>query len=84
LLWVLIAGLIGFVGNDVVGSTDPGRVPDRIRGAGRRRRPSPQRRFHLIGGRVGVIGNWLGFPLADPLVRRITCIAILVSVVRHR
>jgi hypothetical protein len=53
LLWVLIAGVIGFVGNEVVGLSDPRRAPSRIGSAGRRRCPCAQRRFHLIGGRVG-------------------------------
>ena len=53
LLWALIAGVIGFVGNEVVGLSDPRRAPSRIGSAGRRRCPCAQRRFHLIGGRVG-------------------------------
>jgi len=85
LLWVLIAGLIRFVGSEVVavyrsGGRGAGSDPQRWSPTA----STPQRPRHLIGR--GVAGDWSGsgFPLPDPIVGLIICIAIFNFVVAHR
>jgi divalent metal cation (Fe/Co/Zn/Cd) transporter len=74
LLWVLIAGLIGFAvtmcwGLPIrVGSAALGAYGVQARSDG----------FTSLAVVWGVIGIWLGFPLADQLVRLVSCIAIVV------
>jgi cation diffusion facilitator family transporter len=79
LLWVLIAGVIGFVGNEVV-AVYRIRVGRRIGSAalvadGVHARSDG---FTSLAVVLGVIGIWLGFPLADPIVGLVICIAIFV------
>ena len=75
----LIARMIGFTGNESV-AVYRIRVGRRIGSAcaGRGRRARPHRRLHVISGRVGVIGVWLGFPLADPIVGLVISVAIFI------
>jgi cation diffusion facilitator family transporter len=79
LLWVLIAGVIGFVGNEVV-AVYRIQVGRRIGSAalvadGVHARSDG---FSSLAVVLGVIGIWLGFPLADPIVGLVICIAIFV------
>jgi cation diffusion facilitator family transporter len=77
--WVLAAGLIGFAGNELV-------AVYRIR-AGRRIGSAAlvadgvharTDGFTSLAVVLGVIGVWLGFPLADPIVGLIISIAIFI------
>jgi cation diffusion facilitator family transporter len=79
LLWVLIAGVIGFAGNELVAMYRI-RVGRRIGSAalvadGVHARTDG---FTSLAVVLGVIGVWLGFPLADPMVGLIISIAIFV------
>jgi cation diffusion facilitator family transporter len=78
LLWVLIAGVIGFAGNELV-AVYRIRVGRRIGSAalvadGVHARTDGFTSFAVV---LGVIGVWLGFPLADPVVGLVISIAIL-------
>jgi cation diffusion facilitator family transporter len=78
LSWVLIAGVIGFAGNELV-TVYRIRVGRRIESAalvadGVHARTDG---FASLAVVVGVIGIWLGFPLADPIVGLVISIAIL-------
>ena len=77
--WVLAAGLIGFAGNEIVASYRI-RVGRRIGSAaliadGVHARTDG---FTSLAVVVGVIGVWLGFPLADPIIGLLISIAIFV------
>jgi cation diffusion facilitator family transporter len=79
LAWVLIAGVIGFAGNELV-AVYRIRVGRRIGSAalvadGIHARTDG---FTSLAVVVGVIGIWLGFPLADPIVGLAISIAIFV------
>src|SRR5215203_4193163 len=76
---VLAAGLIGFAGNELVAMYRI-RVGRRIGSAalvadGVHARSDG---FTSLAVVLGVIGIWLGFPLADPIVGLVICIAIFV------
>jgi cation diffusion facilitator family transporter len=77
--WVLAAGLIGFVGNELVAvyRLRAGRqigsaalVADGVH--------ARTDGFTSLAVVAGVIGVWLGFPLADPIVGLIISVAIFV------
>ena len=75
--WVLVAGLIGFAGNELVAIYRI-RVGRRIGSAalvadGVHARADG---FTSMAVVLGVIGVWLGFPLADPLIGLLISIAI--------
>ena len=77
--WVLAAGLIGFAGNELV-AVYRIRVGRRIGSAalvadGVHARTDG---FTSLAVVVGVIGVWLGFPLADPIVGLLISAAIVV------
>ena len=77
--WVLAAGIAGFAGNEIVALYRI-RVGRRIGSAalvadGMHARTDG---FTSLAVVLGVIGVWLGFPLADPLVGLLITIAILV------
>lgn len=77
--WVLAAGLIGFAGNELV-AVYRIRVGRQIGSAalvadGVHARTDG---FTSLAVVVGVVGVWLGFPLADPLVGLLISIAIFV------
>jgi cation diffusion facilitator family transporter len=77
--WVLAAGIAGFLGNEIVALYRI-RVGRRIGSAalvadGMHARTDG---FTSLAVVLGVIGVWLGFPLADPLVGLLITIAILV------
>jgi cation diffusion facilitator family transporter len=77
--WVLVAGVIGFAGNELVALYRI-RVGRRIESAalvadGVHARTDG---FTSLAVVVGVIGIWLGFPLADPIVGLIISVAIFV------
>jgi divalent metal cation (Fe/Co/Zn/Cd) transporter len=79
LLWVLIAGVMGFAGNELV-ATYRMRVGRRIGSAalvadGVHARTDGFTSLAIV---LGVIGIWLGFPLADPIVGLVISIAIFV------
>jgi cation diffusion facilitator family transporter len=79
LLWVLIAGVIGFAGNELV-AVYRIRIGRRIGSAalvadGVHARTDG---FTSLAVVLGVIGLWLGFPLADPIVGLVISIAIFV------
>jgi cation diffusion facilitator family transporter len=79
LLWVLIAGVIGFAGNELVAMYRI-RVGRRIGSAalvadGVHARTDG---FTSLAVVLGVIGVWLGFPLADPIVGLVISIVIFV------
>jgi cation diffusion facilitator family transporter len=79
LLSVLIAGLIGFAGNELV-ATYRIRVGRRIGSAalvadGVHARTDG---FTSLAVVLGVIGVWLGFPMADPIVGLVISIVIFV------
>ena len=57
---------------------DPGRPPDPLRGAGRRRRACRTDGFTSLAVVLGVIGVWAGFPLADPVVGLLISTAIFI------
>ncbi len=77
--WVLLAGLIGFAGNELV-AVYRLRVGRQIGSAalvadGVHARTDG---FTSLAVVIGVIGVWLGFPLADPIVGLIISMAIFV------
>ncbi|WP_231930058.1 cation diffusion facilitator family transporter [Friedmanniella luteola] len=77
--WVLAAGLIGFAGNELV-AVYRIRVGRRIGSAalvadGVHARTDG---FTSLAVVLGVVGIWLGFPLADPLVALAISVAIFV------
>jgi cation diffusion facilitator family transporter len=77
--WVLVAGLIGFAGNELVAiyrirvGRQIGSVALVADGVHARTDG-----FTSLAVVVGVVGVWLGFPLADPLVGLLISIAIFV------
>jgi cation diffusion facilitator family transporter len=80
--WVLAAGLIGFAGNELV-AVYRTRVGRRIGSAalvadGVHARTDG---FTSLAVVVGVIGIWLGFPLADPIVGLLISAAIVVLLI---
>ena len=77
--WVLIAGVIGFAGNELV-AVYRIRIGRRIGSAalvadGVHARTDG---FTSLAVVLGVIGLWLGFPLTDPIVGLVISIAIFV------
>ena len=77
LMWVAIAGLIGFIGNEVV-AVFRIRVGREINSAaliadGYHARTDGLTSLAVVGGALGV---WLGFPLADPIIGLMITIAI--------
>ena len=77
--WVLAAGLVGFAGNELVAIYRI-RVGRRIGSAalvadGVHARTDG---FTSLAVVAGVIGVWLGFPLADPIVGLLISVAIVV------
>jgi cation diffusion facilitator family transporter len=77
--WVLLAGVIGFAGNELVALYRI-RIGRRIGSAalvadGLHARTDG---FTSLAVVLGVIGLWLGFPLADPIVGLMISIAIFV------
>nr|WP_018292180.1 cation diffusion facilitator family transporter [Verrucomicrobium sp. 3C] len=77
LLWVAVAGLAGFIGNEVV-AVFRIRVGRQINSAaliadGYHARTDGLTSLAVVGGGVGV---WLGFPLADPIIGLLITIAI--------
>ena len=80
--WVLVAGLIGFAGNEAV-AVYRIRVGRRIGSAalvadGVHARTDG---FTSLAVVAGVIGIWLGFPLADPIVGVVISAAIVVLLI---
>ena len=80
--WVLAAGLIGFAGNELV-AVYRIRVGRRIGSAalvadGVHARTDG---FTSLAVVLGVIGIWLGFPLADPIVGLLISAAIVVLLI---
>lgn len=80
--WVLAAGLIGFVGNELV-AVYRIRVGRRIGSAalvadGVHARTDG---FTSLAVVAGVVGLWLGFPLADPIVGLLISAAIVVLLI---
>jgi cation diffusion facilitator family transporter len=79
LLWVFLAGVIGFAGNELVAMYRI-RVGRRIGSAalvadGVHARTDG---FTSLAVVLGVIGVWLGFPLADPIVGLVISVAVFV------
>lgn len=77
--WVLAAGLVGFAGNELVAIYRI-RVGRRIGSAaliadGVHARTDG---FTSLAVVAGVVGVWLGFPLADPIVGLLISVAIMV------
>jgi cation diffusion facilitator family transporter len=77
LLWVTLAGLAGFIGNEVV-AVFRIRVGRQINSAaliadGYHARTDGLTSLAVVAGAVGV---WLGFPLADPIVGLLITLAI--------
>src|SRR5215207_469132 len=77
LLWVAIAGVIGFVGNEAV-AVFRIRVGREINSAalvadGYHARTDGLTSLAVVAGAIGV---WLGFPLADPIVGLVITVAI--------
>lgn len=77
LLWVTVAGVAGFIGNEVV-AVFRIRVGRQINSAaliadGYHARTDGLTSLAVVAGAVGV---WLGFPLADPIVGLLITIAI--------
>ncbi len=77
LLWVLVAGVAGFIGNEVV-AVFRIRVGRQINSAaliadGYHARTDGLTSLAVVAGAVGV---WLGFPLADPIVGLLITLAI--------
>ena len=77
LLWVAIAGVIGFIGNEIV-AVFRIRVGQEINSAaliadGYHARTDGLTSLAVVGGAVGV---WLGFPLADPIIGLLITVAI--------
>ncbi|GAB2580484.1 cation diffusion facilitator family transporter [Microlunatus antarcticus] len=82
LVWVLVAGLVGFAGNELV-AVYRIRVGRQIGSAalvadGIHARTDG---FTSLAVVVGVVGVWLGFPLADPVVGLLISLAIFVLLV---
>ncbi|SDT46117.1 cation diffusion facilitator family transporter [Microlunatus soli] len=80
--WVLAAGLIGFAGNELV-AVYRIRIGRRIGSAalvadGVHARTDG---FTSLAVVLGVIGVWLGFPLADPIIGLLISIAIFVLLI---
>lgn len=80
--WVLAAGLIGFAGNELVAAYRI-RVGRQIGSAalvadGIHARTDG---FTSLAVVLGVIGIWLGFPLADPIVGLLISLAIFVLLI---
>ncbi len=77
--WVLVAGLIGFAGNEAV-AVYRIRIGKRIGSAALVADGVHARidGFTSLAVVAGVIGVWLGFPLADPIVGLLIAAAILV------
>ena len=76
--WVLVAGLVGFAGNELVAAYRI-RVGRRIGSAalvadGLHARTDGFTSLAVVGGAIGVLA---GFPLADPLVGLVITVAIL-------
>ena len=77
LLWVAIAGIIGFIGNEIV-AVFRIRVGREINSAaliadGYHARTDGLTSLAVVAGAVGV---WLGFPLADPIIGLLITFAI--------
>jgi len=77
LLWVAVAGMAGFIGNEVVAIFRI-RVGRQINSAaliadGYHARTDGLTSLAVVGGAVGV---WLGFPLADPIIGMLITLAI--------
>ena len=77
LRWVALAGLIGFIGNEIV-AVFRIRVGREINSAaliadGYHARTDGLTSLAVVGGALGV---WLGFPLADPIIGLLITIAI--------
>lgn len=77
LLWVAVAGLAGFIGNEIV-AVFRIRVGRQINSAaliadGYHARTDGLTSLAVVGGAVGV---WLGFPLADPIIGLLITLAI--------
>lgn len=75
--WVLLAGIIGIAGNEVV-AVYRLRVGRRIGSAalvadGYHARSDTLASFAVV---AAVIGTWLGYPIADPIVGLIICVLI--------
>jgi hypothetical protein len=75
---VLLAGVIGFAGNELVAVYRIRGQPDRVGRAGRGRLARPDRGFTSLAVVVGASGVLAGFPLADPIVGLVITVAILV------
>jgi cation diffusion facilitator family transporter len=77
--WVLVAGLIGFAGNELV-AVYRIRVGRQIGSAALLADGVHARTdgFTSLAVVLGVVGVWLGFPLADPLVGLLISVAIVV------
>lgn len=78
LLWVAVAGLAGFIGNEVV-AVFRIRVGRQINSAaliadGYHARTDGLTSLAVV---AGVVGVWLGFPLADPIIGLLITLAIL-------
>lgn len=78
LLWVALAGIIGFIGNEVV-AVFRIRVGREIESAaliadGYHARTDGLTSLAVV---IGAAGVWLGFPLADPIIGLLITIAIL-------
>lgn len=82
LSWVIAAGIIGFIGNEVV-AVYRIRVGRRIGSAALRADGMHARADGLTSLAVvaGAVGVWLGFPLADPIVGLVIAGAIGVVLV---
>ncbi len=78
LIWVAIASIVGFVGNEAVAAFRI-RVGNEIGSAalvadGQHARVDGLTSLAVM---LGVIGVWLGFPIADPIVGLVITVAIL-------
>ena len=77
LLWVAVAGVVGFIGNEIVAvfRIRIGREINNVAliADGYHARTDGLTSLAVV---VGAIGVWLGFPLADPIVGLIITIAI--------
>ncbi len=78
LLWVAVAGLVGFIGNEIVAVLRI-RVGREINSAaliadGYHARTDGLTSLAVV---IGAVGVWLGFPLADPIIGLFITIAIL-------
>nr|WP_269046891.1 cation diffusion facilitator family transporter [Paenarthrobacter sp. Z7-10] len=79
LLWVAVAGLVGFAGNEGVAIYRI-RIGRKIGSAALVADGVHARidGFTSLAVVLGVIGVWLGFPLADPLVGLLIAVAIVI------